>query len=83
MTFPTVHPNGTPKETLCKGYEDVYDALDNALTLMKEAAPNGRDYYPQGDDAFANACNEHRERAAKIREVMKELESLIGHVSKN
>lgn len=76
MTLPTIHLNGTSKQSLIDGYCDAYDALNNAYEVLKQTAPNGRDFYPQGPEAFKAADNEHMARLRKIDEVLKELQTL-------
>jgi hypothetical protein len=48
-----------------------------AIDKLSEAGPNGRDYYPQGDDAFREAQKEHASRLQRLQSVYKELEDLI------
>jgi hypothetical protein len=62
------------------GVHDPKRALDVAMRLMALAAPNGRDYYPQGPDALPQAGVEHRERIAKVKEVYDELGSLASAI---
>lgn len=64
MTFPTVHLNGTSGDDLFRQVCEAGSALRRALAAMSEAAPNARDYYPQGDLAFRAAVREHDERCA-------------------
>jgi len=55
---------------------DAKLAIDNALTTLQRACPNGRDYYPQGQGAILRAQAEHAERCAKLGGVADELEQL-------
>lgn len=76
MIHPTIHLNGTSKESLVEYWNDAYAALQDALTALQHAAPNGRDYYPQGPEAIQTAETEHRLRLMKIQSVMGDLNTL-------
>jgi hypothetical protein len=73
--------NGTSAQALYDGAEAAYNALQEAQRLLCEAAPNGRDYYPQGPQAFYGAQDEHFNRLQRLQSVMAELEGLMGHLS--
>jgi hypothetical protein len=51
-TIPTIHLNGTSFTDLRDGYAAAYDAIDKAIDALANAESNGRDFYPQGPDAF-------------------------------
>lgn len=70
---PTVHLNGTSKEALIDQIKDAYGAIETAIDALCAAAPNARDYYPQGPDAFSAARAQHDARAKKLVEVRDEL----------
>lgn len=76
MIMPTLHLNGTSKNALLDQYCDAAHAVDAAITSLCENGPNGRDYYPQGDDAFTQARDQHEARVKKLREVRKELNEI-------
>lgn len=81
LTVPTVHLNGTSKESLLEGYETAYRALNECLDVVHKATvPNGRDYYTQGDSAFYKAADEHGARIQKLREVQDDLLALFEAV---
>ena len=80
MIHPAIHLNGTAKQDLLEQWSDASEALVNAIVKLNAAGPNGRDYYPQGSDAFEQALNEHIERVTKLRDVRKELQELMEHV---
>lgn len=80
MRAPTIHLNGTSGDTLRDQYLDAAAALDRAIEVMQDAAPNARDYYPQGADAFREALLEHSERLVLIRRVMNDLDLLAEQV---
>jgi hypothetical protein len=60
-TIPTVHLNGTGFTDLRDGYAAAYDAIDKAIDALGKAELNGRDFYPQGPDAYYQARKERNE----------------------
>ena len=76
MQFPTIHMNGTSVESLLEMNEEAYQALGVAMAALRNAGPNGRDYYPQAGNAMSNAVAEHEARLRRIHEVMIELENM-------
>lgn len=81
MIKPTVHRNGTSREALLDAYCIAGNALRGALETLSDAAPNARDYYPQGDDAWLQARAEHAAREEKLRSVLAELQELAESVA--
>lgn len=76
MRKPTIHLNGTSREALLEGYVTAISAVNDAMAKLAAAAPNGRDYYPQGTGALTEAQQEHEARAAKLRSVAAELQEI-------
>jgi len=81
MIAPTIHMNGTGREALLDQVTDAASALYKALDALSEAAPNGRDYYPQGPAAFEQARTEHQSRADRLRSVLSELQALAETIA--
>jgi len=77
---PTVHSNGTSAESLVEGLSAAIDALHEAQRLMCEAAPNGRDYYVQGNLAAGAAMDAHERRLINLNRMLTELEEQRNHV---
>ena len=77
---PTVHLNGTSAESLVEGLNAALDALHEAQRLMCEAAPNGRDYYPQAPLAAGAAMDAHERRLTNLNRMLTELEEQRDHV---
>ncbi len=69
-TLPTLHINGTGAETLRAEYEALFEALAVAEARLLAATCNGRDFYPQGPDAYYAARFERDGMLAKLREVI-------------
>lgn len=82
MMIPTVHLNGTSKTELVEQNERVFVALQNAYVAMKQASPNGRDFYTKGDSALSRALEEHRERMVRMHTLMDQYEQIIGEIEK-
>jgi hypothetical protein len=80
LAMPTVHLNGTSKESLLSGLCDVVHALHGAGRKLAAACPNGRDYYVK-PGSFSAALHQHESRMDKLREIIKELETIAEHVS--
>jgi hypothetical protein len=81
LTLPTVHLNGTSRDTLLEGYIAALDALRLATEALQASAPNARDYYVQAGDTFCMAQNQHFVRLARLRETLDEMNTLAEHVS--
>jgi hypothetical protein len=77
MMVPTVHLNGTSRTSLVADYEAAYEAVQAALTALCAAAPNGRDYYPQGPHAYGLAEQDHYVRLAHLKAVADDLENIL------
>jgi hypothetical protein len=71
--------NGTSREQLLEGYMNALAAIEYALEAIKYAAPNGRDYYPQGPDAMAQAGDQHILRLKSLEKIAAELRTLAEH----
>jgi hypothetical protein len=80
-TLPVVHINGTGAETLRAEYEALFEALQAAEDRLLAATCNGRDFYPQGRDAYYAARFERSEMLAKLREVMDYANAWRDHAS--
>ena len=77
---PTIHMNGSAKKTLMENLGAVSYALRNALDTLDNAAPNARDYYPQGGTAFAIARADPRPRAQKVLDVKREIAAMLNAI---
>ena len=79
MTTPTIHLNGSSGADLRDQYAEAMSAVRGAVDAVAAAGPNARDYYPQGEHAFAAARAEHVARLEALRNVHHELELLAVH----
>jgi hypothetical protein len=83
MITPTIHHNGTSRERLLEGYLDAMEAVREALSHLNATAPNGRDYYPQGNTALQEAQKQHNARCEKLLNVCRELSELAAYVDES
>lgn len=72
VVLPIVHLNGTSKDRLMANLNNVWDALDKVFHAMREASPNGRDYYPD-PGRMDLAVAQHRRRMQMITDLQQEL----------
>ena len=84
MRTPTIHLNGSSAEELQVKIEDAISAVFLARNALMLCAPNARDYYPQGEGAYAEAAREHDARSKRLYDVQNELneigESIVKHL---
>lgn len=79
-TLPTIHLNGTSKQELFDTYFEALDAIASARVALQKAAPNGRDYYPQGPEAYGQARLAHEQRLRLLETIYNELHAIAEHV---
>jgi len=80
MIIPTVHLNGTSAEDLVAQFHDAYTAIEAAQSALRQATPNGRDYYLQGDDALTQALKEHQARMDALWQIRNDMVKLCEAV---
>ena len=83
LTHPSIHLNGSSAESLLEGYAEAYKALVTAHGILRATAPNARDYYVQGPNAYAQAVKEHDDRMTRVNEVRAEIETLMEKVERD
>jgi len=76
LVTPTVHLNGTSTRFLLDQQLQVMGALEGVLTAMRNACPNARDFYPQGEGVALQAREAYNERFRLISELRAEYEAL-------
>ena len=76
MMVPTIHLNGTSREALLEQVCNAGHAARILADALSEMAPNGRDYYPQGDHAYPQARAEHDARLNALTAVQQDLEAM-------
>lgn len=83
MTAPTIHMNGTSRDGLMEPLETASNALNDAYEALKQTAPNGRDYYPQGPEALSKATADHMGRLARLDSIKQEIDDLAFAISQS
>lgn len=83
MILPSLHINGTSAAVLRETHEFARARLDEAIAAILATEPNGRDYYPQGPEAFRQAQQEFRERMKRLYGVVDELLAVISHIDEH
>ncbi len=81
MTLPTIHSNGTGKNTLEHDYMNARARIMDALRAFEAIEFNARDYYPQGPNAFTAAREERAVMARKLVDVREYLTAHTDHIS--
>lgn len=76
MATPTIHINGTSREELERSFMEAAAAVQHAISMLHETAPNQRDYYVQQPDAFSVAVAEHDDRIQRLQGIYDELVQL-------
>lgn len=78
--LPTIHLNGSSPERLRDDYSTARNAVRAALRAVESIDFNGRDYYPQGPNAFRLAQLAHESRCNNLLAVARELEEIELHI---
>ncbi len=79
---PTVHLNGTGKNSLAEDYDNAREAVRKAMEQIQQIEFNARDYYVQGDGAWEQACAEMKERLLSLQRVSDELLAIMEGIDK-
>jgi len=77
---PTVHMNGTSAHELRGQLDAAIEALREARQKLVQAAPNGRDYYPQPGNMVEVATGQHERRCQSLNDMISDLEEQRDHV---
>jgi len=61
-TMPCIHMNGSSEDSLRRQYQELFEAVSEALIkLLYDVDFHQRDYYPLGDEAWDKAYQEREE----------------------
>jgi len=77
---PTVHLNGTDKQDLLNQLQEAIGSVEDAGKSLAKASPHLRDYYTQPKGEWNRAQDQHEARIVKLREIVKELETIAEGV---
>lgn len=78
--IPTIHLNGTSKDALLHAFTAADEALAKAGKALAETAPNARDYYPQGPDAYGKAADEHDARMMALGKMRADICEVVNAI---
>jgi len=81
MIAPVIHSNGTSREVLEKALRDAASALRFAILKVQDTAPNGRDYYPLGNEAFQEAIGQYQSWANRLESVRNEIYAVLDEIA--
>jgi hypothetical protein len=81
MIFPTVHLNGTGRDTLSDGYSEAGVAVERAIKALAAVEFNSRDYYVQPAGAWEQARAEMEARFTALRQVRADLLAIYERVN--
>lgn len=79
--LPTIHLNGTGARNLFDEYRAAMKAVRAAGDALTSATCNARDFYPQGDAAWAQARDERADAFRKLTEVEQYLAAWAEHAA--
>jgi len=81
MILPTIHLNGTSRETLSREYQNAWRAARKAREVLVESTCHARDYYVHPhDSAFSEARQDRDNQLQKLDEVIEYLEAHVMHL---
>ena len=78
LTVPSLHLNGSGWDNLYEQYTGALEAIKTALEKLPR--PHGRDYYVQGDDAFAEARRQFDGQRDHLTAVEDELTAILSEI---
>lgn len=84
MEIPLIHMNGSGLEHLREQWAAAADAIRQAQEMVGRAAPHMRDFYPypDGQERFERARNEHHARFMALQTVLDEYKHLYRQALK-
>lgn len=80
MELPTIHLNGTSKDSLQRCYDAADDALYEFISAWESIEFNARDYYVNGPESWTDAVEERQEMNKKIRDIRQYLQDIREHL---
>lgn len=78
--IPTVHLNGTGKQHLVQELLDAHKAVGAAILALHQVTVHGRDFYPQGPNAYGQARHEMDARLLTLHALQDELRQMFEGV---
>ena len=81
LAIPLIHMNGTSRRELVRQLWEAIGGITNAMDLLADACPNGRDYYPKGPDAIQEALRQHNNRLHNLMAARDELTEIAEAIA--
>lgn len=81
VQLPAIHTGGTSKTELLDQATYAGDMMRSAIDALGAAAPNARDYYVIGPDAYSRARAQHEDRLKRLTQIRKELEQITEGIA--
>jgi|GEM_PF-2027268 len=82
LVTPIININGTSGLELLSQTRSIMSALSETKMAIRNAMPNGRDFYTQGSDVLTNARTAFYERLETIEDMRKDFEALAISINK-
>lgn len=83
-TTPHVNLNGTSREQLVEQQVAFCEALSAAIQVLREAAPNARDYQRPGEQTdYLADCAEHQRRDRTLHAMLADVEATAYAISQS
>jgi hypothetical protein len=80
-TLPTIHLNGSGRDTLRQEYTRARKALRDTFAAFGAITVHGRDYYPQGPAAHLCALAEHHRLWSHFQAIERHLTAHVNHLT--
>lgn len=82
LIAPIIHGNGTSKSALLEQQLEIMNNLRKVMKAMRDATPNGRDYYPVSADLAIEARDAFNERYNMINQIFTDFEKIALEIHK-
>jgi hypothetical protein len=77
MIKPTLHLNGTSRGQLLREYRELQAAYYRVMEAEANLTVHGRDYYPQGEHAYAQAREAYVFRTSAARRAYEDVSAIV------
>jgi hypothetical protein len=80
MRLPSIHSNGTGRDSLIKQYDELSKAFNTFVKKWEEIDFHARDYYIQGQEAWMEAFSERRDQSENLMSVSRYINEIREHL---
>lgn len=81
IQMPTVHMNGTSRQTLLDGYLAASDAVERLREAMAGIEFNARDYYVEGPEAWDRALTSRSDAVWMMNSLRDYIDAHLEHLA--